>query len=107
MELYVNFNTAGVLLGFIVIGAILGYIDRTAAYHLHDGNWSRFALWALPGISMLQVGGSLVEVTSSAAASVVVALIVGRIRFRRAQPVSSSAYGPAGEARVLGSEGPS
>ncbi len=73
MELYVNFGSIGVLLGFMVIGGALGFIDQNAAWYRDRGNWSRFVLWFFPGISALQVGGSLVEVTSSAAAASVVA----------------------------------
>jgi uncharacterized membrane-anchored protein len=37
-----------------------------------------FVLWYLPGIALLQVGGQLVELTASAAASLTVALVVNR-----------------------------
>jgi len=87
MELYVNFGSVGVFLGFIVIGATLGFIDQTAARYRDCGDWSRFTLWFFPGISVLQVGGSLVEVTSSAAAALVVAMLVTRSRPVRSRPM--------------------
>src|SRR5262249_30725008 len=78
MELYVNFATPGVFVGFIVLGAVLAYVDAKAAHYRDVGDWHRFTLWFLPGLSLLQLGGSLVEVTSSAAAAVAVALLLNR-----------------------------
>ena len=39
-----------------------------ALAHLRAGNWSSFAIWYLPALSLLQVGGSLVEAVSGAGA---------------------------------------
>jgi len=83
MELYVNFATTGVFAGFILLGAVLAYVDAQAAHYRHIGDWYRFTLWFLPGLSLLQLGGSLVEVTSTAGAAVVVALILNRITPQR------------------------
>jgi hypothetical protein len=88
MEFYINFGTGGVVFGFLIMGVILTIIDLNAAQRLLQDDWQKFALWYLTGISFLQVGGSLVEVTSSAAASVVVALLVNKTllyRFQRKQ----------------------
>jgi hypothetical protein len=79
MELYVNFGEWGVFLGFIVIGAILTYVDRAAAVKRDCGDWPRFLLWFLPGICLLQAGGSLVEVTASAGAAWIVAFALSRV----------------------------
>ena len=82
MELYVNFGGLGVFIGFIVIGAVLGYVDLMAANRRNRGDWPGFAVWFLPGLSMLQLGGSLMEVTSSAAAALVVALLMNWLGVR-------------------------
>lgn len=82
MELYINFGLTGVFLGLAVFGFILASIDRNAAVARNEGRWSSFALWFLPGVAMLQVGGSLGEVTTSAAAAFLVAVIVRRITDR-------------------------
>jgi len=50
-----------------------------------EDDWQNFALWYLIGISFLQVGGSLVEVTGSAGASVVVALLLNKLFLYRLQ----------------------
>jgi hypothetical protein len=92
MEFYINFGTAGVIFGFVIMGVIITFIDITAGQRLWDDDWQSFALWYLTGISFLQVGGSLVEVTSSAGASVVAALLVNKAllyRFQRKQVIES------------------
>jgi hypothetical protein len=50
-----------------------------AARRLQTGDWQGFALWFLVGISLLQVGGSLVEVASSAGASLGTATLINRL----------------------------
>jgi hypothetical protein len=87
MEFYVNFGTLGVVLGFLMIGVLVTTLDLAAAERLALNNLQGFVLWFLPGISLLQVGGSLVDMTASAAASIVVALITNssleRVQGRR------------------------
>jgi hypothetical protein len=78
MEFYINFGTLGVTLGFLILGALITVIDATAGQRLRHGDWQGFALWYLTGISFLSVGGSLVELTSSAGASVITALLVNK-----------------------------
>jgi hypothetical protein len=91
MESYINFGTAGVVLGFLVFGIVTAVLDNTAGERLLRGDWQGFALWYLPALSLLQVGGSLVEVTSSAAGAVVLALLTNwclyRLRGRELRPV--------------------
>lgn len=76
MEFYVNFGTAGIVGGFVLLGAVLTLVDSVAGQHLLAGNWRGFGLWYLPGLGLLQVGGSLVEVTGTAGAGLVMALAV-------------------------------
>jgi hypothetical protein len=78
MEFYVNFGTWGVIAGFLVMGALVTLVDLTAAECLAKGDLHGFVLWYLPGISLLQVGGSLMEVTTSAGASLAVAFIANK-----------------------------
>jgi hypothetical protein len=76
LEFYLNFGIVGVLLGFLVLGIVLRNVDRRAYFSLQAENWQQVAQLLLLGVCFLQVGGSLVEVTSSAAASVVVAKLM-------------------------------
>jgi len=80
MEFYINFGIPCVIIGFLVLGIIIAIIDLMAGYHLVRGNWQKFALWILPGLAFLNLGGSLVEVTSSAGAGLVVAYLASRLR---------------------------
>jgi len=79
MELHINFGTPGVLFGFAVIGMLVALVDRRAARHLVQGNVRAFALWYMPGLSLLQIGGSLAEVTATAAASAALVFAISSI----------------------------
>jgi hypothetical protein len=78
MEFYVNFGTLGTIIGFVVMGILVTILDLTAAGRLAANDLHGFVLWYLPGISLLQVGGSLVEATVSAVASIVVAVLANK-----------------------------
>lgn len=78
LESYVNFAEFGVVGVFLLIGGVLVVVDRMAWVHLAGGNVNRFVLFYLPGLSLLQIGGSLVEVTTTAAAGLVVAVMLNR-----------------------------
>jgi hypothetical protein len=79
MEFYVNFGTAGVIVGFMIFGLILTTLDVLATERLASGDLHGFVLFYLPGLSFLPVVGQLTEITASAAASLVVALLVNRV----------------------------
>jgi hypothetical protein len=81
MEFYINFGYMGIIVGFLVLGIIIGLLDKFAVARLKEGDWQGFALWFLPGLGLLQVGGSLGEMTSTAGASFVAALIINRVMF--------------------------
>jgi hypothetical protein len=72
MEAYVSYGTIGVTVWFLLLGAVLARVDAAAAKHLRSGDWPRFVQWFLPGLSLLAVNGSIVELTSSVAAAIVV-----------------------------------
>jgi hypothetical protein len=78
MEFYINFGTTGVIIGFLVLGALVAFFDKAAAVRLAEGDWQSFSFWFLPGLGFMQVGGQLVEVTMSVASAMVLAIIVKR-----------------------------
>lgn len=82
MESYVNFGTPGVAVGLFFIGALLTLVDRKAADFLRRGDAERFLLWYLPGLSLLLLGGSFIEMTSSAAAAFLMAFTLNRLSHR-------------------------
>lgn len=90
MEFYANFGTMGVLVGFTILGLIITIFDILATERLACGDLRGFVLWYLPGLAFMQVNGQLVEITVSAVASLVVALVVNRFLDRlqsRSAPV--------------------
>ena len=80
MEWYVNFGSAGVFFGMVIVGVIIAWLDRRAVLSLAQGDWAHFVFWWLPGLSLLQVGGSFFEALSGAASALVVVLVIGRFR---------------------------
>jgi len=95
MEFYINFGTTGLMLCFLVLGVALTIIDDFARQRLVSGDWYAFALWFTVGIPFLQVAGQLVEITSSAAASLVLVLAVNRYlsyRFQNKQSVGQAEH---------------
>jgi len=87
MEFYINFGTTGVVIGFMIFGVIVTALDILATERLANGDLHGFVLYFLPGLSFLQVGGQLVEITASAAAALLVAVVVNRFldRLQRKQ----------------------
>jgi hypothetical protein len=83
MEWYVNFGGVGVFLGSLLFGIVLAFIDDVAVGHLQNGDWSRFCLWYLSALSLLQVGGSLVEAIAGAAGGIVIGLLILQLRPER------------------------
>jgi hypothetical protein len=102
LELYINFGTGGVVVGFLVIGLLVGYVDRTAAVLLARGEVYRFLLWYLPGLSLLQIGGAFSEVVATAGASFVLVIVVNYVASHfsiqmRAPDAASEAAGVAAD----------
>jgi hypothetical protein len=100
MEWYINFALPGVVFGFLWMGTVLVFVDRSAATWLHRGDVGRFSLWFLPGTSMLSVGGSFVEMTATAAACWVVAWGMQRVTAPWEELPVSDDTEPVPEARL-------
>jgi hypothetical protein len=82
-EFYINFGSVGVVLGFLCWGIIVAVVDSAAGRCLFRGDWQGFIVWFLPGLALFGVGGSLVEVTSSAGAAFLTAMGVNKYVRRR------------------------
>jgi hypothetical protein len=85
MELYANFGTPCVVVGFIVLGVMVKLIDTMAGFHLSRGDWAGFGAWCLVGISFLNVSGSFVEVSMGAMASLLLVRFVNGLLEKRKQ----------------------
>jgi hypothetical protein len=82
MEFYINFGPIGVVIGLALLGIIARILDFKAAIKLRAGNWPGFMAWFLPSISLLGTGGTLLEMTGSAAASIVLVVFLNKFSFR-------------------------
>jgi hypothetical protein len=103
MEFYVNFGTAGVLVGLLLLGTVARVVDIIAGRHLQSGNWPGFTAWFLPALSMLNTGGSLMEMTGTTVASLVLVWFLNQFLFPLLRILPRG--GPA-EARLPGAPFP-
>ncbi|MFN6460346.1 MAG: hypothetical protein RMZ41_000680 [Nostoc sp. DedVER02] len=78
LEFYINFGTEGVILGFAILGILLRVIDIIAGKKLLSGDWEGFTFWFLPGLAMINPGGSLTEIVGSVAGSVVLVYLINK-----------------------------
>jgi len=96
LEMFVNFGRAGVWIGLFLLGAVLVIIDERAHHHLGRGSATGFAMWYLPGTSLLQLsGGSVVDASLTAAATVASVFIVNIAVTRLSRRAGTSAVWPA------------
>jgi hypothetical protein len=73
LEFYVNFGTTGVLIGFLLLGFGLKRLDQGIMGSLAAGDMRGLLLRAMPGLTLLQPGGNLLEIIVAAAAAFVAA----------------------------------
>ncbi len=74
MEFHINFGIPGVVIGFLLLGAAIGWLDvKTAAADLR-GDLRQTFLFFLPAVALIQPNGSIVEILSGAAAALAAAL---------------------------------
>ena len=82
MELYVNFNVYGILLGFYIIGLAVYYLDLQTGYAIKNINPGLFFLSLVPGQSLMNSIGSFVEWGPSLIGSVVLVWIFNKFYIR-------------------------
>jgi hypothetical protein len=70
MEFQINFGIPGLVIGFVLLGWALGWLDRKAAAANISGNLGDVFLFFLPAIALIQPNGSIVELMSGAAAAI-------------------------------------
>ncbi len=83
MEFYVNFGLAGVVVGFILLGMLVRFLDMQIAERLQSASWPQFALWFGVGAATLAPIGQLVEVTASMAGAAVIGVLLARYSEKR------------------------
>jgi hypothetical protein len=75
LEFYINFGLAGVVVGFLALGWLLGMLDFRAAVAERRGDLGQLILIFLPTVGLIQPGASIVEMTGSAAAALAAAYV--------------------------------
>jgi hypothetical protein len=92
LEFYYNFGTVGVVLGFFGLGFLLRVLDRRLMTGLVQGDLRLLLLNGMPGLALLQPGGSIIEIAASAIAALVAAhLVLAYDRNRRRAPARRTA----------------
>jgi hypothetical protein len=89
MEFYVNFGLEGVVVGFLLLGVLVRFLDMQIAERLRAANWPQFALWFGLGAATLQPIGQLLEITGSMAGAGLLGALLAR-------------YAGMGQAQVFG-----
>lgn len=77
MEFYINFGTACVVVGFLILGIIVAFVDIAAGARLQSGDWRGFIFWFVPGITLISTT-ILTQVFMTAAAAIVFSLIINK-----------------------------
>ncbi|MCM8794472.1 MAG: hypothetical protein NC819_01545 [Candidatus Omnitrophica bacterium] len=92
MELYINFGIAGVFFGFLILSLLVAFLDFAAGRALAAGDWKLFCIWFLPGISIVEVGWSFVEVFSSTMTALLVSYLLNRFVLNKMRVEKPDAY---------------
>jgi len=69
MEFQINFGLPGVIVGFLCLGVVFGWLDRSAALAERSGALDRTILFFLPAVALIEPNGSLVELSGGTAAA--------------------------------------
>jgi len=93
MEFYINFGLWSLIPCFLLLGWLLGWLDRRAAMALATSDPSRALLYFLPGVALIQPNGSLVEVVGGAFAALLAAAGL-RLVWTTFQPRSAPSLEP-------------
>jgi hypothetical protein len=75
MEFQINFGTPGVVIGFLILGFMIGWLDFKAAAADARGDVGKLILCFLVAVALIQPNGSIVEMTGGAAAAVVASYV--------------------------------
>jgi hypothetical protein len=78
LELYINFGTLSVVIGFFLIGVLVNLFDSLAALRLAEGDLARFTFWFLSGAPFWSVQGSSIELVGGVASALVLMTIINR-----------------------------
>ncbi len=61
MEFQINFGLPGVVIGFLVLGWLIGRLDLNAAMAENGGELGKAIVFFVPCVALIQPNGSIVE----------------------------------------------
>jgi hypothetical protein len=102
LEFYINFGTTGVVVGFLLFGMALRFMDDRLGASLSRADWNAVAFWFVIGTSALQVGGALAEISASMMAGAVLTVASGFLLRERGGHRLRRDSGTAGGTRHAG-----
>jgi hypothetical protein len=73
MEFQINFGIPGLVVGFVLLGWLLGMLDHKAALADCKGDLGQVFIFFLPAVALIQPNGSVVELAGGSAAALVAA----------------------------------
>jgi len=102
MEFQINFGIPGIVVGFVLLGFALGWLDRQAALADASGNVGKIVLFFLPAVALIQPNGSLIELIGGSGAAFVAAKgweWLWGMRAKKLSRAASPRYRPVPERR--------
>ena len=96
MEFYVNFGWVGIVVGFLILGVLIGRIDRRASISLRSGRLFDFVKWFAVGLAFIAPLTSLFFMVNTAIVTYVILssiqYVIGPVpvRFNRAALVATN-----------------
>lgn len=87
LELYMNFGQYGVIIGMFLLGMVLRFVDLRASFYLSQNAFLNWVRWVLPGMALINAGGSFSEMVASLASFIIVGFMLqyGVKRFAKLQ----------------------
>jgi hypothetical protein len=76
LEFYINFGLPGVIIGFVGLGILLAWLDRKIMTALGRGDLRVLLLTAMPGLSLLQPGGNLLEIVVGTVSAIILSRLI-------------------------------
>ena len=77
MEFYINFGIWSLIIGFVILGGLFGWLDRHAAVGIRNGELTKALVYFLPAVAMIHPNGSIVELVGGAGVALIAALLWG------------------------------
>jgi len=74
MEFYINFGTSSLVIGFLLLGLLFGWLDKKSALAEREGDLSKCIIYFIPAVAMIHPNGSVVELVGNGICAYITAL---------------------------------